>query len=179
MQHSTALHFASLLSATHLPRSTAPELHPKVPAMSVTPSPDRAQALPERSSRYNPKLTRPPHLATPYQQHRDCSRTQWCITQNRVFQLPQRQHKHHLSTMKESRPRSTNLQRPQDGTNLNRATDMKVSNFRAHLLDSQTRCLWEGECALRHRNIRQPRRTTSMRTYFQRPHVQNITLPHS
>jgi hypothetical protein len=143
MQHSTALHFASLLSAIHLPRSTAPELHPKVPAMSVTPSPDRAQALPERSSRHNPKLTRPPHLATPYQQHRDCSRTQQCITQNRAFQLPQRQHKHHLSTIKESRPRSTNHQRPQDGTNLNDATEWKVSNLRAQLLDIRLNVLGE------------------------------------
>jgi hypothetical protein len=154
MQHSTALHFASLLSATHLPRSTAPKLHPQVPAMSVTPHLDRAQALPERSSRHNSVTTRPPRLAHPHQQHRDCKHNQRCITQNRALKLPHRRHQHYLSHHQRSSP--MNFQRLQDGTNLNDATDLKVFDFRAHLLDLTTNDLGArtrtSSFALRHRN---------------------------
>lgn len=157
MQHSTALHFVSLLSATHLPRSTTPELHPKVPAMSVTPHSDRAQALPERSSRHNSDTTPPPRLANPHQQHRDCKHNQRCITQNRALKLPQRRHKHYLSHHQRSSP--MNFQSLQGGTNLNDATDIKVFDFRAHLLDLTTNDLGErtgiSSFALRHRNFRQ------------------------
>jgi hypothetical protein len=51
------------------------------------------------------------------------------------------------------------LQRLQDGTKLNDATDLKAFDFRAHLLDLTTNDLGErtrtSSFALRHRNFRQ------------------------